>query len=243
MARIRRGERIGHYETVRRRKDGSFVDISLTVSPIYGSDGEIIGASKIARDITDRKRAKKFRFSLVRPSIEQETCWQLCRLWCISHRLTRPLISKPPSKAGFRLSRMSIHFSWSRTGKGRSFTRLSRKSLRPIPRMGKHDCTSTVRTCCWTRKLLRRLQSACIEFTQKTLAKYGSLSVPDGKVHTEAARLAEGKLFLRWTETGGPPVKQPERHGIGSRVMDAMLRGLYRVKSVSIGVQKGLSAR
>jgi two-component sensor histidine kinase len=57
-------------------------------------------------------------------------------------------------------------------------------------------------------------------------AKHGSLSAPDGKVHIEAARSADGKLFLRWTETGGPPVKQPERHGIGSRVMDAMLRGL-----------------
>jgi two-component sensor histidine kinase len=61
-------------------------------------------------------------------------------------------------------------------------------------------------------------------------AKYGSLSVPDGKVHTEAARLADGKLFLRWTETGGPLVKQPERRGIGTRVMDAVLRQLGEIR-------------
>jgi PAS domain S-box-containing protein len=58
LARIRRGERIEHYETVRVRKDGTLVDISLTVSPIRGADGRIIGASKIARDISGRKRAE-----------------------------------------------------------------------------------------------------------------------------------------------------------------------------------------
>ena len=57
LARIRRGEHIEHYETIRRRKDGSLVDISLTVSPIKDQADRIIGASKIARDITERKRA------------------------------------------------------------------------------------------------------------------------------------------------------------------------------------------
>jgi len=58
IARIRRGERIDHYETVRRRKDGSAIDISLTVSPMRDRNGVIVGASKIARDITDRKQAE-----------------------------------------------------------------------------------------------------------------------------------------------------------------------------------------
>jgi PAS domain S-box-containing protein len=61
LERIRRGERIEHYETVRRRKDGSLVDISLTVSPIRDPAGKIIGASKIARDITERRRANERR--------------------------------------------------------------------------------------------------------------------------------------------------------------------------------------
>ena len=58
LARIRRGERIEHYDTLRRRKDGSLRDISLTVSPILDSKGNIVGASKIARDITRRKRVE-----------------------------------------------------------------------------------------------------------------------------------------------------------------------------------------
>jgi PAS domain S-box-containing protein len=59
MERLRRGERIEHYETVRVRKDGGRVDVSLTISPVKGADGKIIGASKIARDITARKQAEE----------------------------------------------------------------------------------------------------------------------------------------------------------------------------------------
>jgi PAS domain S-box-containing protein len=59
LARLARGERIEHYETVRRKKDGTLLHVSLTVSPIRNAHGVIVGASKIARDITERKRAEQ----------------------------------------------------------------------------------------------------------------------------------------------------------------------------------------
>ncbi len=59
MERLRRGERIEHYETVRQCKDGTRLDVSLTISPVRGPDGKIIGASKIARDITSRKHVEQ----------------------------------------------------------------------------------------------------------------------------------------------------------------------------------------
>jgi len=59
LARLRAGDRIEHYETIRRTKDGRLIDISLTVSPIKTADGQIIGASKIARDITEQRQARK----------------------------------------------------------------------------------------------------------------------------------------------------------------------------------------
>lgn len=59
LERIRRGELVDHYETVRQRKDGALLDISLTVSPIYDSAGRIVGASKIGRDVTDLKNAER----------------------------------------------------------------------------------------------------------------------------------------------------------------------------------------
>nr|WP_282563083.1 PAS domain S-box protein [Rhizobium sp. RCAM05973] len=58
LGRIRRGERVDHFETVRQRKDGTLVEISLTISPIRDDHGRVVGASKIARDITDRKAAE-----------------------------------------------------------------------------------------------------------------------------------------------------------------------------------------
>ncbi|HYP01061.1 MAG TPA: PAS domain S-box protein [Pyrinomonadaceae bacterium] len=61
LEQIRRGERVDHYETVRRHKDGTLIDVSLTVSPVKDASGRIIGASKIARDITDRKQAEAER--------------------------------------------------------------------------------------------------------------------------------------------------------------------------------------
>jgi len=58
LRRIRSGERVDHFETVRRRKDGTLLDISLTISPVRDERGRIIGASKVARDITERKHAE-----------------------------------------------------------------------------------------------------------------------------------------------------------------------------------------
>ena len=59
LDQLRQGQRIEHFETVRRRKDGTLVDISLSISPIRDNKGQIIGASKIARDITAQKSAQR----------------------------------------------------------------------------------------------------------------------------------------------------------------------------------------
>lgn len=95
LAHLRRGERIDHYETVRLRKDGTVVDVSITVSPVKRGDGTIVGASKIARDIGERKRAaeelrrseERFRSSIVKspvPTIlydDQERILAVSRSW------------------------------------------------------------------------------------------------------------------------------------------------------------------
>lgn len=61
LERLRRGERVDHFETVRMRKDGTRLDVSLTISPIRDDLGRVVGASKVARDITDRKEADQAR--------------------------------------------------------------------------------------------------------------------------------------------------------------------------------------
>src|SRR4029077_13375137 len=59
VEQLTRGERVDHFETVRMRKDGSLLDVSLTISPMTDASGRVVGASKLARDITERKRAEE----------------------------------------------------------------------------------------------------------------------------------------------------------------------------------------
>ena len=83
LARLRRGEKIDHFETIRQTKDGRRIEVSLTVSPVRNAAGRIIGASKVARDITDRKRQEQLLRDADRAKDEF--------LATLSHELRTPL--------------------------------------------------------------------------------------------------------------------------------------------------------
>ena len=92
LDRLRRGERIRHYQTVRRRKDGSEMEVSLTISPILNASGQIVGVSKIVRDITTERRSQarihELQAELVHVA-RLSTMGQMAS--AIAHELNQPL--------------------------------------------------------------------------------------------------------------------------------------------------------
>jgi PAS domain S-box-containing protein len=129
LARLRRGERIDHFETVRITKDRRLVDVSITVSPIRDVQGRIVGASKIARDITDRRRAERTLAATV------QRLEVLYRLADGIARARNPLgVYESPSTRSWRRARRGRAVSFDDAGVMRCAWRRSRRATgRTLP--------------------------------------------------------------------------------------------------------------
>src|ERR1043166_8804406 len=99
LGRVARGEHIEHYETVRRCKDGRLIEVSLTISPVRNAEGKIVGASKIARDITERRQASR---ALAERAEEQRALYEF------TNRLYRADSLAAVYRAALHCSRASI---------------------------------------------------------------------------------------------------------------------------------------
>jgi PAS domain S-box-containing protein len=225
LARIRRGERVDHYETVRRRKDGTLIDISLTVSPIRLPSGEIVGASKIARDITERKRAADQIAALAREA-EHRAKNVLAVVQAIVH------LSNSDSPDGLKhaiegriqaLANVHALFVQSRWT-GAELRSLVEEELLPFSRGGaqvrvKGPPVSLAPEAAQT-------VAVAVHELATNAAKYGALSREEGCVEVQWSRGGNGSLLFRWTEAGGPPVYTPSHAGFGTRVIANMMRSI-----------------
>ena len=223
LERLRRGERVEPYETVRRRKDGSAVDISLTVSPVKNIDGKIIGASKIARDITERKR-NEAQIALLAREAEHRAKNILATVQATVHLsqsdtpdgLKRVIEGRIRALAN--VHRLFVESRWI----GAELYNLIAQELSPYRQEG--DKRVRIEGPNW---MMEPNAAQAIAVTLHELAtnaaKYGALSVPDGRVQMKWSRAADGRVTLRWTESNGPPVNPPRHQGVGMRVMENML--------------------
>jgi PAS domain S-box-containing protein len=225
LERIRRGERVEPYETVRQRKDGSKIDISLTVSPMKNAEGKIVGASKIARDITERKRMEAQTVVLAREA-EHRAKNVLATVQATVH------LSQADTPEGLKqaiegriqaLANVHSLFVESRW-MGADLRTLITQELAAYCQEGEPRVRIGGPNVFLESNMAQAIAVSLHELATNA-AKYGALSVPDGHVHVEWSRGAGERLVLRWTETGGPSVKSPARRGFGTRVMESLIRG------------------
>ncbi len=222
LDRIRRGERIDHYETVRMRKDGSLVDISLTVSPLKNADGKIIGASKIARDISERKREEGRRKLLIN-ELNHRVKNTLASVQSISAETFRGDTGFQRKEFEKRLVTLSrahdilTRESW----EGADLRELAGEVIAPLcidvgNRVDILGPGLRIRP-----KIALSLSMAFHELCTNAV-KYGALAGGQGRVELgwSVRRSAEENLLrIRWQESGGPAVKPPSRTGFGTKLL------------------------
>jgi PAS domain S-box-containing protein len=231
LERIGRGERINHYETIRIRKDGTPLDISLTVSPVRDSSGKIIGASKIARDITERNRIESERRrteahnSILAREAEHRTKNILTTVQATVRLTQAENVADFKSAIEGRiqaLANVNALFVASRW-LGAELHELVTQELAPY-RRGDGKRVGIEGPALLLEPNAAQTIAVIFHELATNAAKYGALSVKDGRISIVWSRSTSGSLVLSWTEAGGPTVTVPAHEGFGTRVMKAIIR-------------------
>ena len=255
IERIRGGDRVHHYETVRRRKDGGFVEISLTVSPIKDAEGRVVGASKIARDISERRRAEEQERLLLR-----EMNHRIKNLFALASGVvtlsahsakTAPELAEMVGNRLGALARAHALTLPEITGTGTKIERsttlaaLLRAVLSPYvaaphePAGGMAIAGPEVLV---GAKAATSFALLLHEFATNA-AKYGALSSTAGAVSVEWS-VDDDRLNLTWRERGGPTLAhEPDFQGFGSRLIARILEDTFRGKISRDWARSGLTIR
>jgi PAS domain S-box-containing protein len=220
LERIQRGEKIHHFETVRVHKGGCDVHISLSVSPVKGIEGRVTGAAKIARDITERKRAEETQRLLIN-ELQHRVKNTLASVQAIVQNTLRQ--TKDPARfvesfAGRIQSLARVHTMLSAsTWQGADLRDLIRDQLID----GAADET---RIAAWGPLVSLEPQMSLhvalmVHELGTNAVKYGALSVPGGSV-TIGWRVEDRDLRMRWEERGGPAPRVPKAYGFGTTLIE-----------------------
>lgn len=251
--RLRRGERIDHFETVRQRKDGSRIEISLTVSPVKNAAGTIVGASKIARDITERKRAQERQLLLIR-----EMNHRVKNLFAVASGVvslsarTGGDAQQAIEVARGRLSALAraheltlpaLSPDADRTVESTDLAALVQAILSPYADAGQSErlvCTGP--PVSMGSNAVTSMALLLHEFATNA-AKYGALSISAGRVQVNWTA-SNGELTLTWREYDGPGVDaEPKEDGFGSLLVRTTVTGQLAGQLLREWNPQGLIAR
>jgi PAS domain S-box-containing protein len=226
LTRIRRGERIDHFETVRQRKHGSLIWVSLTISPVKNAEGKIVGASKVARDITEQKRTSDQIATLAREA-EHRSKNLLANVQAMvnlsqsdtSEGLKRAMEGRIQALAN--VHSLFVASRWI----GAELSAIATQELAPYSEKSKTRVRIEGPQVLLEPNAAQSIAVILHELATNA-AKYGALSSAKGQVDLKWSHEADRRLHLRWTETGGPAVQEPTRKGFGRRVTEQMIAQL-----------------
>lgn len=222
LAKIKSGLRVDHFETVRRRKDGSRIAVSLTISPVKDDAGEIIGASKIARDVTEQKRIQQQIATLAREA-EHRSKNLLASVRAILHlsRSDTPEGLKQALEGRFRaldnVNSLFVETRWT----GAKLSAIAVQELAPYSANDQKRVHIDGEPIFLESNAAQALAVIVHELATNA-AKYGGLSRATGRISLTWQRTGD-RLVIRWIEKGGPAVQKPGRKGFGSRVITQMI--------------------
>lgn len=223
LTRIRRGERIDHFETVRQRKHGSLIVVSLTVSPVKNAEGKIVGASKVARDITEQKRSQEQIATLAREAEHRSK--NLLAIVQATVSLSQSDTPEGLKQAieGRILALANVHSLFVETRWiGAELSTIAAQELAPYSEKDERRVRIDGPQVLLEPNAAQAVAVALHELATNA-AKYGALSVPNGRIGLKWLQEADGPLILYWREMGGPAVKMPTHQGFGTRIIERMI--------------------
>lgn len=222
LERIRRGERVEPFETTRQRKDGSLVPVSLTISPVRNATGQIVGASKIARDITSAKE-NEYRIRMLMREVNHRVKNQYSVILSMIRETNKRSETPKQFESQVRERIMALSRSHdllvSADWKGASVDGLLKAQAQPFPRGDVIDMSGP--SLVLSPNAVQYLGIAFHELATNS-AKYGVLSGDDGKISVTWSISGSGasRLFhLTWAEIDGPQVQTIGQGGFGTVVL------------------------
>lgn len=222
LRKLAENQRVEPFETVRVRKDGQAIPVSITISPITDALGVVVGASKIARDISDRK-AKEEQVQVLLRELSHRSKNLLSVVQAIANRTGAHLAPEFVGRFNQRLHALAVnqdllaHNEWH----GVLIEDLVKAQLEPFAGDAKLRIRTEGPVANITASAAQSIGMALHELATNA-SKYGALSDTNGEVSVRWA-LSRDSFEMTWMEKDGPPVKKPTRDGFGSLVISAMV--------------------